>query len=492
MDVVAGKNGSFFVVKREVDAWTAAKLAEISFDEFCRYNAWSTMKKISKLNGQQYAAQNSLQFYTLENFERIAADVDFKATQDLVFFIETEVGREQLEDEFEIRIINSGNFKNAFAYPAPKEVAGVLTDPVVLRDKDIPPLLKKTGISIKRSVLSNFVKWNSVMYRVDISPATSEIKKISAHGSEIMIGEYCYIFNSDDWNYIKRIDNELNRRMKAKKSWFVREKTPNEIFVEVIRKFCKDRKSQIMYSCLYKTYAELRDTHADYRSVMVHEYHHLKNRILLENRCLKPNSKALLAADCYYILVEDERSAHLAVTLDRIDRYWHDHDWDALARKEQCFAVLASRSEAERNRLLSNLDFVVNTKLKYWTDYNLDAHYEKLVQRLQWLLRFSSVAKGLDELRKEYVLMRSMLYSFRVYNPYTGKYKFVKLDKYIKIDIPVTGRVLANIIGKTQMFLDRKIGARNMLKIKYGIGDRLIRKAANVYDNNLRIKQVKN
>ena len=306
MDVVAGKNGSFFVVKRDVDAETAFKLADISFDEFCRYNAWSTMKKISKLNGQQYAAQNSLKFHTLENFDRLAAAVDFKATQELVFFIETEVGREQLEDEFEIRIINPNNFKNAFAYTAPKEVAGVLTDPVVLRDEDIPQLLKKTGISIKRSVISHFVKWNNVMYRVDVSPASADIKKISTHGSEIMIGEHCYVFNSDDWSYIKKIDNELNRRQNAKKSWFVREKTPTEIFVEVIRKFCKDRKSQIMYSCLYKTYAELRETHADYRSILVHEYHHLKNRILLENRCLKTDAKALLAADSYYILVEDE------------------------------------------------------------------------------------------------------------------------------------------------------------------------------------------
>ena len=38
-------------------------------------------------------------------------------------------------------------------------------------------------------------------------------------------------------------------------------------------------------------------------------------------------------------------SAHLAVTIDRLNRYWHDHDWEALLAKEPCFSVLKMRTE---------------------------------------------------------------------------------------------------------------------------------------------------
>ena len=493
MDVIAGKNGSFFVVMGNIEANVAKTLASISFDQFSRYNAWSTMKKVSKLTDWEYAAQNSLDLNVLNDFSRYAKCVDWKATQDLAFFIEMEIGREQLDDDVELRIINPNNFQNGFRYTAPREVAGLLTDPVVLHDDDIPQLLKKTGISIKRMVLSNFVKWNSVTYRVDVVPANTEIKKVMAKGSEIAIGEFCYVFNSDDWTYIKNIDNAMKRCAGSKhKMWFLKNKTDEDVFNDVVKKICKDKNKQIMYSALYKKYVELQGRKADYRSVFAHEYHHVKNRILIENRCLKPDTKALLAADIYYILVEDERSAHLAVTLDRLDRYWHDHDWDSFARKEQCFAFLASHTEAERNRLLRNLDFVMNTKLKHWTYYSLDAHYQKLSLRLPWLLKYSSVAKGIDARRKEYILMRSMLYSFRVYDPDADKYKFVQLDKYIKINIPVSGKVMSNVIEKAQMFIDRKNNAKEMLKIKYGMTDRMIKVAANIYDDNLRIKRVGN
>ena len=491
MDVIAGKAGSFFVVTGNVDRATVGKLAKISFDEFSRYNAWSTMKRFSKQTDWEYASQNSLDIEILNNFASFTKFVDLKATQDLAFFIEMEIGREQLEDDLEIRVVNPNNFKNGFAYTAPREVAGLLTDPVVLKDEDIPQLLKKTGISIKRTILSNFVKWNNVTYRVDVVPADRENKKITARGSEISIGEYCYVFNSDDWIYIKNIDKALKRNSGGQNKFlFWKNKTEEEFFEDVVKKVCKEKKNQIMYAALYKKYVELQGRRADYRSILVHEYHHVKNRILIENRCLKPNAKALQAADFYYLLVEDERSAHLAVTLDRIERYWHDRDWDSLARKEQCFAFLASRSEAERDKLLCNLDFVINTKLKHWTYYSLDAHYQKLAQRLPWLLKYSSVAKGIDERRKEYVLMRSMLYSFRLYNPFTKRYKFVCLDKYIKVNIPVSGQAMSNIIGKAQMFIDRKSNAKEMLKIKYGITDRMIKVAANIYDDNLRIKKI--
>lgn len=491
MDVVTGKNGSFFVVTNNIDTDTTKKLADISFDEFDRYNAWSTMKKIARINSAEYAAKKSLRLDILEKFDRFAEAVDYKATQNLLYFIETESGREQVANERNTLQINPDNFKNGFLHPAPREVSGLITDSFQIKDADVPRMLKNMGISITRSVISHFVKWNNVTYKVDVIPAAPDARKGAYNGSEIVVGENCYVFQSDDWRHIKKIEYHFNKeKTDRKNSWFRMEKPDDEIFAGVLKRVCKDARQQTICSALYQKYVELKELRANYRSIFIHEFHHLRSKVLIENRCLKPDVKALLAPDMYYILVEDERAAHLAATIDRINIYWHDHDWEQLLKDEPCFEILASRSEAERNRLLLNLDFVTNAKLKHWTENSLELHYKKIMHRMPWLHSYCSVAKGIDEDRREYLLMRSMLYSFWVYNPFSQRYKMVRLDKYIKIDIPADGEMPQTIISRAQSFIDKKKGARDMLGIKYGISLDLIRKAANIYDAQWRIKSV--
>ena len=48
MDIVAGKNGSFFAVKGYVGEDIKSSLANITFADYGRYNADETMKKISQ------------------------------------------------------------------------------------------------------------------------------------------------------------------------------------------------------------------------------------------------------------------------------------------------------------------------------------------------------------------------------------------------------------------------------------------------------------
>lgn len=490
MEIVAGKHGSFFVVTDKTDTDTLKKLADISFDEFGRYNAWATMKKISHLSDVDYANKNGLNIEILKKFDRFAEAVDYKATQDLMFFIATENGREDIEADVDLQKINPNNFKNSFSYPAPREVSGLITDSLYIKNDEIPRMMKNVGISIVRSVVSYFVKWNNITYEVDVTPATPNLPRSNFNGRELVIGERCYVFQSDDWRYIKKLEYTFNKEKQERKtSWFKVDKPENEIFDIVLKKLFKEEHKQIVIKALYQKYLELKDSRYDYRSVLIYDFHRFRSRVLLENRFLKPNVNALLPPDIYYLMVENQRSAHLAVTIDRINTYWHDHDWDKLLKSEPCFSILAGRSEAERNRLLQNLDFVTNAKLKYWTENSLEAHLEDIIHSLPKVLRYCSVAKGMDTQRREYMRLRSMMYSFWVYNPYTARHKMVRLDKYIKIDIPVNERVRTDFINKAHSFIGRKMATKEMLQIKYGFSDEQIRDAANLYDAALRIKQ---
>ena len=491
MEIIAGKNGSFFVVTTNVDTDTLRKLADISFEEFGCYNAWQTMKRISGMGSAEYARKNGLRLDILEKFDRFADAVDIKATQDLMFFIENENGREQLENKPDMISIRPREFKNGFAYPLPRETERGIVDSFAIRDKDIPPLLKKIGTVIGRVPVNYDVKWNGVTYKPEVVPENPNSRKAFINGSNIFIGENCYNFDNKDLRYIRQIDKAFNDEKNSRQnSWYRLNKPENEILEHVVTKICGNNRYMVpIYTAMYKKYIELKNTHADYHAIFVHEAHHLRNRILLLNRSLKPNTKALGAVDMYYITVEDERSSHLAVIIDRINRYWKDRNWEELLSKEPCLEALRMRSVEDRNRLLSNLDFVTNIKLKHWTETYLDAHIERIALRLAFLQRYNSIAKGFDNKRNEYVLMRSLLYSYRVYNPRTGKYKMTRLDKYIKIDIPVTDQIMRNIIGRAKNFIDRKRRAKEMLKAKYGFTDKMIKTAANIYDASLRIRR---
>ena len=49
-------------------------------------------------------------------------------------------------------------------------------------------------------------------------------------------------------------------------------------------------------------------------------------------------------------------------------------------------------------------------------------------------------------------------------------------------------KLFDSIIDKAQYYIDRKLSSKDMLGMKFGMNDRLIRKAANIYDAALRTK----
>ena len=203
---------------------------------------------------------------------------------------------------------------------------------------------------------------------------------------------------------------------------------------------------------------------------------------MLDNRCLHPKSVALSPEDIYYLMVEDERSSHFASTIYRLGEYWKTGDWNMLRNLEPCFALLDDKNITERNNLLKNMDFVLNTKLKYWTENEISRRYPKFAQMLPEQEAKNSIAKGEDINHQEFLLQRSLFYSFYVYNPDTKKYDLLNLNKYIKINIPVNPFVQTNIINKAKYYLERKKTAKKFLLTKDGLTDALVRKAAIIFD----------
>ena len=491
MDVVAGKNGSFFVVRRKIGNTVINMLSDVSYDEYGRYHAYSTLKKISKDSCADYARKNGLHAGILENFSFIEDVVDFRATQDVMYFVESDDGRERNDGLLYDIVIDKSNYKNGFAHAAPREVSGLVTDSFSMPEKEVPLLLKNVGISIVRELLSNFVRWNDITYRVDIVPSRKLPYRTSFDGRNLKIVEECYVFQSDDWNIIKKIEQKfVKEKARRQSSWFLGKKEDAELLQDILSATFKDKKMLRKYTDLCEAYRAVRRIRHDYIGAFITEFHGIRNRILLENYRLQPTSKALSAQNMYYILIENERSAAMAATIERLNTYWQNHSWRNLLALEPCFAVLSDRDEQMRDKLLCNMEFVLNVKLQYWNEHDFAEAMKKITFALPRLEAQNSLAKGEDTDNSCYLRQRSMLYSFYIYNPNRKKYELKCLDKFIKVDVPITLEAQQNIIDKAQYYIDRKKTDKQFLLMKEGISLSLLRKAAVIYDAYRRLRAV--
>ncbi len=482
MDVVAGKGGNFFVVNGRVSNTIRNMLLEISAEEYNKYNAYSTMKKISRLSCAEYAAKNGLNTTILENFYRLEEVIDSHATQDLMYFIESDDSRDRSDSYDNDVVVNPANYSNGFLHAAPREVPGVITDSFQIPEDVVPRMFKSVGIAIKREPLAHYVKWNNITYKTDIIPSRKVNYRSLLTNRSIIVVENSYVFQTDDWNKIQKVEQLFNKeKMRRQKSWFMKEKPDSVLLNDILHRLFKD-KELIKYTALYDAYLKIRTFRSDYIGTFIHKFHRFRNKILIDNRCLHPKSVALNAMDMYRILVEDERSAAFAVTIFRLGQYWQSGNWDELLAKEPCFFVLNERPLEMRNRLLKNMEFVLNVKLKHWTENELRPRYQKFVSLLPALEARNSIAKGEDVNSREFLLQRSLFYSFYIYDPDSGKHELRNLSNNIKIDIPIDAFVRENIIKKAQYYLDRKRTAKKFLLTKDGINEVLVKKAAVIFD----------
>jgi len=491
MDVVAGKNGSFFVVRKKVSNTVLGMLSDISYEDYSRYYAYSTLKKISNESCAEYAAKNNLKVGILEYFSMVEEAVDFRATQDLMFFIESDDGRNRTEDMDDSIVVEPGNYKNGFAHAAPREVSGLVTDSFYIPDSEVPRMLKSVGIEIVRELLSNFVKWNEITYRAEIVPSRKLEYRSTFDSKSLKVVEECYVFQSDDWNIIKKIEHKFVReKARRQSSWFLKKKPDAEMLENILKSMFKDKKHLRKYTDLYEAYRAIRRIRHDYIGSFIHEFHHIRNKIVLENHRLRPGSRALSAKNLYFILVEDERSAAFAATINRINTYFENGNWNELLSLEPCFAVLDGRNAEMRDKLLKNMEFILNAKLQYWNEHEWPNYLKKFMARLPQLEAQNSLAKGEDLDGREYLRQRSVMYSFYIYNPEKKKYFIQNLSKYIKVEIPVTPEVQENIIDKAQYYIDRKKTSKNFLMMKEGMTEELLRKATIIYDSHRRLSAV--
>ncbi len=485
MDVIAARKGDFFIVKNNLAADIARKLSNLTFEEFELCAAWNTLRKISFQTIEQYAEKHSLDVDILKEFPSISSNVYYKATKELIFFFERDNNYERFRNTKCI-IKKKQDFENDFKFKIPKSNFGFILNSFYMQNKEIPEYIKRIGSSIVRRLKTYLVQYNEITNSVHIIPKFLPLPTTLNQQNKIFIYENAYVFYPEDWQIIKKIRIYYKRlRASKRSSWFARLQNDEALLNEAIRKICPSPQRENKFKALYQKYVQLYLQHTNYHGPFIYECHKLRNRILIEGRLCKLCSKKLLPEDIFNLMIENERSSQLALMIDRINHYWFDHNSKKLFSSEPCLKVLEGRSNEEREKLLTNLDFLVNVKLQYWMKNSYNKYYTKIFKQSLELIDLSPVTKRIDEKRDEYHLMRSMMYSLSIYNPNKKIYQLKKLDKYIKFPIPLNNQEKANLITRYKNLTSRQTKAKEFLKIKYGFSEEIIQTANKIYNRTL-------
>ena len=485
MEVIAARNGDFFIVKDNLAAETAAKLSNMTFEEFELYSAWDSLRNISSVTKEQFTAKNNLDINVLENFSLYGSQVYYKKTKDLRNFFEKDENYGLFRNT-KCSIKKLKDFQNGFANKIPKRNLDFIYDRFCLQDKDIPEYIKRIGSSIKRRINPHIILYNSITGSPHILPHNSPIPITFNQQNKIIVYENIYIFYPEDWQIIKQI-RQYYKELKAKQknSWVARLQGDNSLLNSAIKKVCTSPQQISKYQALYNQYLQLSLQRTDYYTPFIYECQKLRNRIMIESRLCKVNSKRLLPEDIFYIMIENERSANLSIMFQNINDYWLDGDIKKLFTSEPCLKILQNKDQTEIRSLLKNLDFLVSIKLQYWMKNLYFEYYNKILEQSLKLIELSPLSKDIDTQRTEYHIMRSMMYSLKVYNPDKKIYEIKKLDQYIKLPIPLKPKDKERLLKRQNNLIARQNRVKEFLKIKHGFSDELIKKANRIYHQTL-------
>ena len=199
---------------------------------FGKYNAYSTMKKISRQSPAEYAAKNGLRQNIVENFFPSQEVIDYHATRDRCILLNPKTVGNVRTVMTTMLVVNPANYNNGFCMPL-REVSGA-DYRFFSNSRRFGAAFAEKRRHIVKETLSHFVKWNNITYKVDIAPARTQNYVSTFNNKSIIVVENCCVFQSDDWNIVKKIETEVYKKKSSpQKSWFLKEK-PDDVLLEDI------------------------------------------------------------------------------------------------------------------------------------------------------------------------------------------------------------------------------------------------------------------
>lgn len=186
---------------------------------------------------------------------------------------------------------------------------------------------------------------------------------------------------------------------------------------------------------------------------LLHEFTHIKNKMLIRCLGLKSDSKRLSVENTYRLQVEDERSAYLSQVISSVNKYLKSSNPDDYNFFDFAGSSLVNKlktlSPSERFVYVSNPENLLKTSLDYYDRYQKD-NYDKgqMHRNTPSYIDKLPLTYPEDSNGEYFNKLRSLMYRFKLYNPSTQREEEVNFARYIQAsdEVKISYWVEANII----------------------------------------------
>ena len=338
------------------------------------------------------------------------------------------------------------NNVGASNFPSHAQKPNTLHFDYSISDSVVPEFIKNLGFKIEpEEVMTNinidesdFIeKFNKQKARMDVNSNLKRVRIFRNH----------FTFPPADYVRLKKLINSYNAL------------SPKPDMDEY-----RSSLTNIRDRILFYVYSKETEYLQNIETLIYHEFHHVKNRMVFNGMMNKPDVKRLTAENIYRLEVENERSAYLAETIECINRYLKKGDFSDYSVFDNFCADLPEKiknmTDSQKVAYLTDMDIIVNYALERFADKRrdwYDEHQFKSITESSLLSQPMDVPEDLNG--EQYRLICSAYYSMSVYNPATGKTETRNLSKYIapENDVQINSEQRRKIIWPAKRKLQDKL-----------------------------------
>ncbi len=440
-------------------------------------------------DGNVFVGQNG-ELFVLKNYQKIR-EKDYELSKVLLFptkFPELDIeATKVLSQEVPPRHINidKDEYINELNKPFPNIKIG--SDKVLLNnfpeisDAFISEFAQKAGLQFRREDVYNHAQFNEKTQKIDYLNEKGQEVEIPSVGSfidnEITIVNEIISLNKEDYKTAQKNEAAIKALEAAEPEltyWEAKEKIFSQLSL-------KEQK-------LYDVYERGKNKEHEIKKTLLHEIKHFKNNFLLESRQYKDDYKNLSIKNLFNRCIDDERSATFEEMLYEVNTYLEqgkDDDYSMFSQESK-FIVKKLKSinnqeekstEAKREeiiKILTNSAKLMSLNYIQWTKH-LEEYAEEFNNIVREDVEKMPYLRETETANEEYFKQRSIIYSYRVYNPETKKYEYQDLSKMLysqnngkseKVDVRTHPEALADYINVDKRFQKEINDINKILKLK--------------------------
>jgi hypothetical protein len=330
-----------------------------------------------------------------------------------------------LLDQLRLCPFGQGHFRNGLEKEIPQIIK---TDDFVyvvpqysIKNTQIPLVLQKAGIKIKRK--------QRIAYIVPGQTSTEPYVLVDKNGAPF---ETLMVSGGRHYNLnIEIYDDILALRPEEYETYLRLKKQIETGHVDNINK--KDAYIYMFADTFVQDGRQPLD-------VVFHELKHAQNSLIFFDYLFdNPNCK-LSGVDIYKCEQYDEMSAKLAEVIEVINTYNQSDNKQDLSLFESSFILqqlLYNKSVQEREKLLSDIPYIVRMVCSYWNEKYATAYASQVIRNTSielYLVPFKHLVYESDG--TAYNDIRKSMFNYNIYDKKTGRYINMDLSEYITdIDI---------------------------------------------------------